>query len=63
MVLGIVIKSAGIASFILLISAASTGVYLRKLKLKIIHHKIIAVTSIAAAVIHFAAVIITQYFI
>lgn len=58
---GIILKAAGIASFLLLIITAATGVYLRKLKLKIAHHKALAITAVAAAIVHTFVVFLFQY--
>lgn len=63
MVWGFIFKSAGIASLFLLIAAAVSGVFLRKLKLKITHHKIIAFFAITAAIVHGAFIIIIEYII
>lgn len=55
------INPVGISAFIILWLAVFSGMFLRKMKLKIIHHKIIAGIAALLSLIHFALIIYFYY--
>ncbi len=55
------INPLGISAFIILWIAVFSGMFMRKLKLKLIHHKIIAGTAAFLSLLHFVLIIYFYY--
>jgi len=59
--IGIAIKLAGFISIIFISASFITGLFLRKLRMKITHHKILAGLGVGFAIVHFLIILIVEY--
>ena len=59
--IGIAIKLAGFISIIFVSATFITGLFLRKFKMKVIHHKILAGLGVGFGILHFLIILIVQY--